>query len=52
MSAVAFPAYPDTEIALRSFEKAKDSPKEEKQAKREGYALRKAILMQRERGIK
>lgn len=48
VSAVAFPAYPETELAMRSLTAARQ---ERKMINRMGYVSRKAALNQRERGI-
>lgn len=50
VSAVTFPAYPDTSIALRSRDEAKKEP-EKKEHDRKGYAERKAEQEQKFRGI-
>lgn len=55
VSAVAFPAYADTEIALRSLEKAKaeqDERQREAQRKADNYFKRKAEAEQRFRRIR
>lgn len=49
VSAVAFPAYPDTEIALRSLESVRDERR--KVHNSSGYSLRKARFEQRIRGL-
>lgn len=51
VSAVTFPAYQDTSLALRSRDKAKEKPPEEKEHDRKGYSERKAVQEQKFRKI-